>query len=61
MGSIWVYTDPTKAPNEGFCKTGVQTDSGVTQALWASDKGVLLACDSGTNNWCGVRVSLFND
>ncbi|XP_063050189.1 methylosome protein 50, partial [Engraulis encrasicolus] len=47
MGSIWVYTDPTKAPNEGFCKTGVQTDSGVTQALWASDKGVLLACDSG--------------
>ncbi|KAL2098159.1 hypothetical protein ACEWY4_007366 [Coilia grayii] len=47
LGSIWVYTDPKKAPNEGFCKTGVQTDSGVTQALWLSEKGILVALDSG--------------
>lgn len=47
MGSIWVYTDPKLAPNEGFCKAGVQTDAGVTQALWVSEKGILVASDSG--------------
>ncbi|XP_076125273.1 methylosome protein WDR77 [Alosa pseudoharengus] len=47
MGSIWVYTDPKQAPNEGFCKAGVQTDAGVTQALWVSEKGILVASDSG--------------
>lgn len=48
MGSIWVYTDPKQAPNEGFCKAGVQTDAGVTQAQWVSEKGILVASDSGT-------------
>ncbi|XP_012683252.1 methylosome protein 50 [Clupea harengus] len=47
MGSIWVYTDPKQAPNEGFCKAGVQTDAGVTQAQWVSEKGILVASDSG--------------
>lgn len=47
MGSIWMYSDPKQAPNEGFCKAGVQTDAGITQALWVSEKGILVASDSG--------------
>ncbi|KAM4612546.1 methylosome protein WDR77 [Polymixia lowei] len=47
LGSIWVYSEPGKAPNEGFCQAGVQTEAGVTDAKWVSEKGVLVASDSG--------------
>ncbi|XP_028854624.1 methylosome protein WDR77 [Denticeps clupeoides] len=47
LGSIWVYSDPKLAPNEGFCKAGVQTEAGVTDAKWVSEKSVLMASDSG--------------
>ncbi|XP_038866648.1 methylosome protein 50 [Salvelinus namaycush] len=47
LGSIWVYSDPKQSPNEGFCKAGVQTEAGVTEAKWASERGVLVASDSG--------------
>ncbi|KAK0137826.1 Methylosome protein 50 [Merluccius polli] len=47
LGSVWVYSEPGKAPNEGFCKAGVQTEAGVTDLKWVSEKGVLLASDSG--------------
>uniref|UniRef100_A0A8C7C9Q1 Methylosome protein WDR77 n=1 Tax=Oncorhynchus kisutch TaxID=8019 RepID=A0A8C7C9Q1_ONCKI len=47
LGSIWVYSDPKQSPNEGFCKAGVQTEAGVTEAKWVSERGVLVASDSG--------------
>lgn len=47
LGSVWVYSDPAKAPNEELCKAGVQTATGVTDVKWVSDKGVVVASDSG--------------
>ncbi|CAB1331528.1 unnamed protein product [Coregonus sp. 'balchen'] len=46
-GFIWVYSDPKQSPNEGFCKAGVQTEAGVTKAKWVSERGILVASDSG--------------
>lgn len=47
QGSVWIYSNPEQAPNEGFCRAGVQTEAGVTDVKWLSDKGILLASDSG--------------
>lgn len=47
QGSVWIYSDPEQAPNEGFGKAGVQTEAGVTDVKWISDKGVVVASDSG--------------
>ncbi|XP_034022490.1 methylosome protein 50 [Thalassophryne amazonica] len=47
QGSVWIYSDPEQAPNEGFCKAGVQTEAGVTDVKWVSAKGVIVASDSG--------------
>ncbi|KAK7916699.1 hypothetical protein WMY93_012460 [Mugilogobius chulae] len=47
QGSVWIYSNPDKAPNEGFCKAGVQTEAGVTDVKWLSDKDIVLASDSG--------------
>ncbi|XP_041804117.1 methylosome protein 50 isoform X1 [Chelmon rostratus] len=47
QGSVWIYSDPLKAPNEELCKAGVQTEAGVTDAKWVSEKGVVVASDSG--------------
>ncbi|XP_037106919.1 methylosome protein 50 isoform X1 [Syngnathus acus] len=47
QGSVWIYSNPEQAPNEGFCKAGVQTETGVTDVKWASEKGVVVAADSG--------------
>uniref|UniRef100_A0A4W3GNB2 Methylosome protein WDR77 n=1 Tax=Callorhinchus milii TaxID=7868 RepID=A0A4W3GNB2_CALMI len=47
MGSIWVFKDPLKAPNEEFCTVGVQTEAGVVDTCWVSDRGILVASDSG--------------
>lgn len=48
QGSLWVYTDPKLAPSEGFCKAGVQTEAGVTDARWISERSLLLASDAGS-------------
>lgn len=47
QGSVWLYSDPEKAPNEGFCTAGVQTEAGITDVKWVSEKGVAVASDSG--------------
>nr|XP_057910248.1 methylosome protein 50 [Doryrhamphus excisus] len=47
QGSVWIYSNPEQAPNEGFCKAGVQTEAGVTDVKWVSEKGVLVASDAG--------------
>ncbi|XP_035518653.1 methylosome protein 50-like [Morone saxatilis] len=47
QGSVWIYSDPVKAPNEELCKAGVQTEAGVTDVKWVSEKGVVVASDSG--------------
>lgn len=47
MGSLWVYKNPSSAPNEGFCTAGVQTEAGVVDAKWVTDTGILVASDSG--------------
>jgi len=47
QGSVWVYSDPKLAPSEGYCKAGVQTDAGVTDARWVSERALLLASDAG--------------
>ncbi|CAM4662460.1 unnamed protein product [Leuciscus chuanchicus] len=48
QGSVWVYTDPKLAPSEGYCKAGVQTDAGVTDARWISERTLILASDAGS-------------
>uniref|UniRef100_UPI00398EA24D methylosome protein WDR77-like n=1 Tax=Pristiophorus japonicus TaxID=55135 RepID=UPI00398EA24D len=47
LGSIWLFKDPLKAPNEGFCTVGVQTQAGVVDTCWVSDREILVASDSG--------------
>lgn len=48
QGSLWVYSDPKLAPSEGFCRAGVQTEAGVSDVHWISDRALLLASDSGS-------------
>lgn len=47
QGSVWIYSDPEQAPNEGFCRAGVQTEAGLNEVKWVSEKGVVVASDSG--------------
>lgn len=47
QGSLWVYSNAEQAPNEGFCKAGVQTEAGVTDVKWLTEKSIILASDSG--------------
>ncbi|XP_057702168.1 methylosome protein 50 [Corythoichthys intestinalis] len=47
QGSLWIYSNPEQAPNEGFCKAGVQTETGVTDVKWMSEKSVVVASDAG--------------
>lgn len=47
QGSVWIYSDPSKAPNEELCRAGVQTEAGVIDVKWVSEKGVVVASDSG--------------
>lgn len=54
QGSLWVYSDPKLAPSEGFCKAGVQTEAGITDARWISDRAVLLASDAGMRTQMSV-------
>ncbi|XP_047927110.2 methylosome protein WDR77 [Anser cygnoides] len=46
-GSLWVFADPRRAPSEGFCTAGVQTEAGVADLRWVADRGILVASDSG--------------
>ncbi|KFP77775.1 Methylosome protein 50, partial [Acanthisitta chloris] len=43
----WVFADPQRAPSEGFCTAGVQTEAGVADLCWVDDRGILVASDSG--------------
>ncbi|NXT23874.1 MEP50 protein, partial [Syrrhaptes paradoxus] len=45
--SLWVFADPRRAPSEGFCTAGVQTEAGVADLRWVADRGILVASDSG--------------
>lgn len=47
QGSLWIYSDPKQSPNEGFCKAGVQTEAGVSEAKWLSENTIIVASDSG--------------
>uniref|UniRef100_A0AAR2K0G0 Methylosome protein WDR77 n=1 Tax=Pygocentrus nattereri TaxID=42514 RepID=A0AAR2K0G0_PYGNA len=47
LGSLWVFSDAKLAPNESYCKAGVQTEAGVTHAEWLTNRAVVLASDSG--------------
>lgn len=47
QGSVWVYSCAEQAPNEGFCKAGVQTEAGITDVKWLTDKSIILSSDSG--------------
>lgn len=59
---MWIYSDPNQAPNEGFCKAGVQTEAGVTDVKWVSEKGVVVASDSGKNEiHIGSRCGLIHE
>lgn len=63
QGSVWIYSDPEQAPNEGFCKAGVQTEAGVTDVKWVSDKAVVVTSDSGKKDshllWIKKHVTWF--
>ncbi|XP_062365513.1 methylosome protein WDR77 isoform X3 [Cinclus cinclus] len=45
-GSLWVFAEPRRAPSEGFCTAGVQTEAGVADLCWLADRGILVASDS---------------
>ncbi|XP_036415949.1 methylosome protein 50 [Colossoma macropomum] len=47
LGSLWVFSDAKLAPNESYCKAGVQTEAGVTHAEWLTNRAIVLASDSG--------------
>ncbi|XP_006628571.1 methylosome protein WDR77 [Lepisosteus oculatus] len=47
LGSIWVFKDPQLAPKEGHCSAGVQTEAGVADAKWVSERSILVGSDSG--------------
>ncbi|XP_066514962.1 methylosome protein 50 [Hoplias malabaricus] len=47
LGSLWVFSDVKLAPNESFCKAGVQTEAGVTEAQWVTTRTILLGSDLG--------------
>lgn len=42
-----MFADPRRAPSEGFCTAGVQTEAGVADLRWVADRGILVASDSG--------------
>ncbi|XP_068598706.1 methylosome protein WDR77-like [Brachionichthys hirsutus] len=47
QGSVRIYSDASKAPLEDLCKAGVQTEAGVTDVKWVSEKSIVVASDSG--------------
>lgn len=47
QGSVWIYSNAEQAPSEGLCKAGVQTEAGITDVKWLSEKNIILASDSG--------------
>lgn len=47
FGSLWIYSDSKLAPNEGFCKVGLQTEAGLTDVKWLTDRSIVTATDSG--------------
>lgn len=57
LGSIWVFKDPLKAPNEKFCTVSLQTQAGVVDACWVSGREILVASDSGAVELWGVVES----
>ncbi|XP_040279797.1 methylosome protein 50 [Bufo bufo] len=46
-GSIWIFKDPTEAPNESLCTAGVQTETSIADVAWVLERGILVASDSG--------------
>uniref|UniRef100_A0A3B3I2C4 Methylosome protein WDR77 n=1 Tax=Oryzias latipes TaxID=8090 RepID=A0A3B3I2C4_ORYLA len=47
QGSVWIYREPEQAPSEGFCRAGVQTEAGITDVKWVTEKAIVAASDSG--------------
>ncbi|KAI5093847.1 methylosome protein 50, partial [Silurus meridionalis] len=47
LGSVWVYSDSKLAPSEGFCKAGLQTEAGLNDVNWLTDRSIITATDSG--------------
>ncbi|KAK3537041.1 hypothetical protein QTP86_033949 [Hemibagrus guttatus] len=47
FGSIWIYSDSKLAPNEGFCKAGLQTEAGLNDVKWLMDRSIAAGTDSG--------------
>ena len=52
-GSIWLFKDPTKAPNVSCCSSGSVTKTGTTDINWVDSRRLVLAADSGAVElWC---------
>ncbi|XP_027011796.1 methylosome protein 50 [Tachysurus fulvidraco] len=47
FGSVWIYSDSKLAPNEGFCKAGLQTEAGLNDVKWLTDRSIVAGTDSG--------------
>uniref|UniRef100_UPI00358DF933 methylosome protein WDR77 n=1 Tax=Myxine glutinosa TaxID=7769 RepID=UPI00358DF933 len=47
MGSIWVYKEASRAPEEAHCTAGVQTEAGLSDVAWLGEKSVVVASDTG--------------
>ena len=52
-GSIWLFKDPTKAPDVSYCSSGSATKTGTTDIDWVDSRRLVLASDSGAIElWC---------
>lgn len=47
-----MFAEPRRAPSEGFCTAGVQTEAGIADLCWLADRGILVASDSGKRWGC---------
>ncbi|NXK89786.1 MEP50 protein, partial [Formicarius rufipectus] len=47
----WVFAEPRRAPSEGFCTAGVQTEAGLADLCWVADRGILVAVLGAVELW----------
>lgn len=60
-GSLWYYSDPSKAPSVKECLTGVDLENGLSQAEFLNDpegKRMVAALDNGSLEFYTLSFSL---
>ena len=58
LGSLWYFTDPEDAPDDDKSAAAVETNSGVCDVKWVTNKTVIAGLDSGKSK-ISFSFSLF--